>query len=227
MKRILYGFLVFIMLIACRALTPSTIPTQNMKSDTTSSVDTPTTLAPAQTPILSEEITPIPESTQSSSLTYFSWVNIASQESEGMKIDLAYLTIMDKSSVSDFSLMEFLDNKQTVCIVDIRITNTSSQPLSLFFTKAEATVGNEHIPLGEYFSYYNFGDPLGGEMQPGDSAVGAIMFGIENSSLLQTKNIIFHFKGPVDPSGVAVGKDYIFNLDLSDRQQQPKPEDLP
>ena len=159
---------------------------------------------------------------------HYAWNNVGSQDSGGVVIEIARFVLADKSAIPDmdFSLVSSFDDKPIVAEIIFKVTNTTQQTLSVYPDQGTVVVGGEQIDLTEYMMLATFGDSVGGEIFPGVTKIGGIWFGIKRSTLPEIQNVIITFGGPSDSNFSSIGSDYSFTIDLTNRQDQPLPEEL-
>jgi len=160
--------------------------------------------------------------------SHFAWNYITSQESGGIKVEIARLLIADKTAIPDvdFSFVTSFDDKPIVGEIVFKITNNSQQTLSIYPDQGTVIVGGEQIELIEYLMLATFGDSVGGEIFPGVTKIGGIWFGIKRTSVTEIQQITIAFSAPHDANFTSLGQDFNFTIDLSNRQDQPVPDEL-
>lgn len=159
---------------------------------------------------------------------HFGWNYLGSQDSGGLVVEIVRLVIADKTSVPelDFSLITTFDDKPVVGEIVFRVINNTQQTLSVYPDQGTVIVGGEQIPLTEYMMMATFGDSIGGDIFPGVTKIGGIWFGVKRTPVAEIQNITIAFGGPVNADFSSIGTDYNFVFDLSNRQDQPIPDEL-
>ena len=85
-------------------------------------------------------------------------------------------------------------------------------------------IGGEQIELPDWmFGSADFGDG-GGAIFPGITEVGGLWFGIKHSEVPDITRMVIETGGPAREELSSAGED--FELDLSNHEQQPLPEEL-
>jgi archaellum component FlaG (FlaF/FlaG flagellin family) len=222
--------------IACQStatpISPATVSLESQVQTAAAGIAlTQTALAqiqePTQMPVVVD--TPIPPtSAVVPDGNHFAWNFLATQESGGIKIEIARFVLADKTTIPemDFSLVSSFDDKPIVGEIVFRITNNTQQTLSVYPDQGTVIVGGEQIELSEYMMLATFGDSVGGDIFPGVTKIGGIWFGIKRTSIADIQNITLAFGGPSDANFSSMGADYNFTIDLSNRQDQPLPDEL-
>ena len=159
---------------------------------------------------------------------HYAWNNVGSQDSGGIIIEIARFVLADKSAIPDmdFSLVSTFDDKPIVAEIIFKVTNNTQQTLSIYPDQGTVIVGGEQIELTEYMMLATFGDSVGGDIFPGVTKVGGIWFGIKRTSMVEIQQVTITFSGPFDQNFSSMGPEFNFSIDLSNRQDQPLPEDL-
>lgn len=229
MKRILIFVLFFALLSAC-APSPESIQTaiaQTLVAWTPIPTQTP---YPTYTPFPTATIIPSQTAkltTTASASDHFAWNYIASQESGGIKIVIARLLIAEKTTIDeDFDIYHIFDDVSIVGEIVFKITNQSEKVVSIYPDQGTVIIGSEQIELSDYMMLGTFGDALGGEIYSGITKIGGIWFGIKRTAIDEIKSISIIINAPYDAGFNTLGKEFNFVIDLSERKNEPLPEDL-
>jgi len=164
----------------------------------------------------------------------YSWNHLASQESGKVKIDIARIVIGDKAWIesvtgNDFTnggAVDIYNDKPVVAEIIFKVTNNSDKPINVYTDQGKLVVGSEQIDLLDYAMYGEFGDDFSGEIFPGVTAIGGMWIGIKRSALEDIKKMQIFIDGPSDNNLNTLGPDYKFDIDLSERKNEPLPDDL-
>lgn len=216
--------------IACQSTpVPTSLPMENIVQTVAAELVMTQTAQvaslPSSVPVVTD--TPLP-SVAVPAGNHFAWNYLASQESGGIKVEIARLVLADKTSIPDidFSSVTVFDDKPIVAEIVFKVTNNSQQTLSVYPDQGTIVVGGEQIELTDYIMFATFGDSVGGEIFPGVTKIGGIWFGIKRTSIAEIQQITIAFGGPYDANFSSLGSDFNFTIDLSNRQDQPLPDEL-
>ena len=184
---------------------------------------------PSHTPL--PKYKPIPSSTPIATKIpngdQFAWNYIASQESGGLLVEITRLSIADKNAVSqNFSDYSIFDDKPVVGEFVLKMTNNSDKVISIYPDQGIVVIGSEQIELDEYMFVNTVGDDLGGDIYPGVTKIGVIWFGIKRSAVKDILSLTFTFNRPIDANWNDLGDDFNFIIDLSERKNDPIPDEL-
>lgn len=224
--------LIVLILAACSSPAPAA-PTIDVGAIQTSAVQTSQASQPTQPPATDTSLPPtvtLPAPTQSTtSADHFAWNYIATQESGGVKIEILRFVLANKETIDqDFTMGGFtkvFDDRPVVAEFIFRITNSNDKKISIYPDQGTVIAGSEQIPLLDFF-LAEFGDKIGGDIFPGVTVIGGIWFGFKRTPVNEINSIILTFTGPVDENFNSLGPDFTFNLDLTNRQDQPLPDEL-
>lgn len=227
MKRVTVLILASILLASC-APQQAPVPTMDVGAISTHAVETALASVPTQPPLPTPTEMPAPTSTSPAPSNEFAWNYIASQNSGGLVIEIARFVIADKAAIPEFnfSAITAFDDKPIVGEIVFKVTNTTSQVMSVFPDQGDVIVGSEQISLREYMFFATFGDDVGGEIYPGVTKIGGIWFGVKRSALPEIQSVTINIGTPSDASFMPVGPAFVFTLDLSNRQYQSVPDEL-
>jgi hypothetical protein len=221
-SKLLLGLAVGLLLFACSPQTAKQSPV-DVGAIQTAAVET----ALANPP---ETNTPVPTITFTSapgSQNVFAWNYIAEQESGGIKLQIARVLIGEKSALQqNFSENLFGDVPVVGMLIFIVTNTTSDKTISVYPDQGVVIVGSEQIELREYMMLGNFGEHIGGDIFPGVKKIGGLWFGIKRTPLSDVLKMKIVINRPTDESISPLGPDFIFELDLSNRQFEPLPDEL-
>lgn len=234
MKRTIIPLVITIVALACGGTTPSQ-PTMDLAAIQTAAVETAlasvSTQSPAINPALPTETIPLtntPASTLSGS--HFAWNYIGSQESGGLRVEIARFVLADKAAVNqDFTaggLTTIFDDRPVVGEIVFKITNSTQQIISVYPDQGKVIGGGEQIDLMEFALVGEFGDNFSGEIHPGVTVIGGIWFGFKRTPVDQITSVTIAFDAPHDQNFNSLGTDFNIVLDLTSRQDQPLPDEL-
>jgi len=230
-KNVITFLIIAILLTACG----SAQPTVDVGAIQTSAVQTSQASVPAQslatdTPMPpTETMVPTSNTSSSTSENHFAWNNIATQESGGAIVEIVRFVLADKSTVDqDFTMGGFtkiFDDRPVVAEIIFKITNSTDKKISIYPDQGTVIAGNEQIPLFDFF-LAEFGDEFNGDIFPGVTVIGGMWFGFKRTPIEEITSITITFIGPVDENFNTLGADFNINLDLTNRQDQPLPDEL-
>lgn len=237
MKKLIYIVLLAFILSSCGTSTTQTNPTVDTGSIQTAAVNTMmaginqtlTASAPTDTPI-----PPIPPTATivPAEGNIFSWNYLAEQDSGGLKIQVGRVVIAEKTALLldgiDFSGVAIFDDKPVVVEIVFIITNTTSNEISVYTNQGTVVVGNEQVNLLDYaFSGAEFGENFSGNIFPGVRVIGGIWFGLKRTQLSDIQSLTIAISGPADAKTLTrLGPEYRIFVDLSQRKNEPLPEEL-
>ncbi len=233
MKHVLLSIIMIAFLASCA--TPATaVPTVDVGAIQTAAVQTsqasvPTLPPPTETPLPPTQTSIPPTVPPVTAEQHFAWNNIASQESGGLKIEIARFVLADKSTIKqDFTMGGFtniFDDRPVVAEIIFKITNPTDKKISIYPDQGVVIAGSEQIQLFDFF-LSEFGDTISGEIYPGVTVIGGIWFGFKRTSVNEITSVTLTFSGPSDENLNTLGPDFNFILDLTNRQDQPLPNEL-
>lgn len=236
MRNPIFVSIIVLILAACQPSAPSADIIQTAIAQTHEAEPSPIPPNPIVLP--TSTVPPIPTTTIKPSPTanavvpltsenHFAWNFIASQESGDILVEIARIVISEKNAAGQkFGNYKIYDDKPNVGEIVFRITNKSDKILSIYPDQGTIVVGNEQIDLREYMISSTFGDDLGGEIYPGVTKIGGIWFGIKRTALGEIQSITIAFSNPTDNEFNSYGEDFLFIIDLSNRQNEPLPDEL-
>jgi hypothetical protein len=208
-------FLIFSILACSQAATPvanATIPPVQFFTFTPAP-----TLAVTDTPAF----TPTPAG------KVYAWNDLAEIDGGGVKIKIARLILGEKAAIDQpFSKIKTFDDRPVVAAIIFVIQNSSTTKASVYPDQGTLVAGGEQIDLSEFMLLGTFGDRLGGEIFPGVTKVGGIWLGFKRTAIDTIQSILISIHAPVDDRFNQIGGEYQFNLDLSQRKNDPLPEYL-
>jgi hypothetical protein len=235
MKHIILLLLVIAAItMACGGTAPSQ-PTVDVGAIQTSAVQT--TFATVFTPELAVTEAPaaaveVPTSAPAASLSgnHFAWNYIASQESGGLKVEIARFVLADKTALDmDFTgngLTTAYDDRPVVSEIIFKITNPTQQIITVYPDQGTVIAGAEQVDLLEFAMFGNFGDDFSGDIYPGVTVIGGIWLGFKRTPVDQINSMTIAFDAPHDQNFNSLGSAFNIVLDLSNRQDQPLPDEL-
>lgn len=227
MKRLI--ILLALVLAACQPAAPSADAINTAIAQTQiaqpTSIPPTETQAPSPTTAPTSTIAPTPtESTPAGN--HYAWNYVASQENGGLLIEIARIVVADKATMGNkFDSISDYDDKPVVVELVFRITNNTDKVISIYPDQGTVIVGSEQISLTEYLFHSSFGD-IGGDIYPGVTKIGGIWFGVKRTPIDEILKITIAFSGPTDADFNTLGSDLTFEIDLSNRQDQPLPDEL-
>lgn len=161
---------------------------------------------------------------------FFAWNDVATIESAGVSINIARLAIGDKTAVIDperFDAFPVFNDRPVVAALVYRVENTTDKTISVFPEQATVIAGNEQIDLSEFMMIGMFGDDVGGDIFPGVTKVGGVWFGFRRTPVAAIQNMTIVILAPFDSANFnTLGSEYRFDLDLSQRKNEPVPAEL-
>lgn len=228
MKAKLILLVVALMLTACAPSVPAiqTAIVQTQAAWTPIPTQTP---YPTYTPFPTATSVPLPTSTPTTAAATnkFAWNYIASQESGGITLEIARVLIAEKLALgSDFDKRNRFDGVPIIGEIIFKITNTSDKTISIYPDQGTVIVLTEQIDLREWMLFGTFGDDIGGDIYPGITKIGGIYFGVKRATLAEINGITIIVTAPHDENFNTLGGEFKFELDLSQRKNDPIPDEL-
>ena len=222
-RPVLMTIILWLGALACSSIapTPAAIATSTLQP----------TRAVAASPIVGPTATRRPPSTSEPTAApigeAFAWNDLATLESGGISVRIARLVLADKTAITDVPLEQLpsLQRTPVVMALVLVITNTTDQVISLYPDQGTVVAGAEQVELLEHF-FNTFGDEPGGEIFPGVTKIGGLWFGFQRTPVEDIQHITLTFRGPVDAGFNTLGADYTFDLDLSQRRNDPLQAEL-
>jgi hypothetical protein len=233
MKQILIiPLIVTLVALACSGTVPVQ-PTVDVGAVQTSVFQTTVATVMAQaSATAAPAATAVPSATATPALTGsdFAWNYIASQESGGLKVDIARFALADKSALDiDFTgggAMNAYDDRPVVAEIIFKITNPTQQIISVYPDQGTVIAGGEQIDLMDFALVGNFGDDFSGDIYPGVTVIGGIWLGFKRTPVDQIQSLTIAFDAPSDQNYNRLGPAFNIVLDLTNRQFQPMPDEL-
>ena len=151
-----------------------------------------------------------------------------------VKVEIARIVIGDKEWIEsaagfDFTnggLTDIYNDKSVVAEIIFAVTNNSDESINIFPDQGTLVVGSEQIDLLDYAMEGEFGDSFSGEIHPGVTAIGGLWVGIKRSALEDIINMKIYFDAPWDNNYKTLGPDFKFDIDLSERKNEPLRDEL-
>jgi hypothetical protein len=230
MKHIILPLVITIIALACGGTAPVQ-PTVDVGAIQTAAVQTSQALLPTQ-PVVIDTAQPTETTIPSLSTSgnYFAWNYIAKQESGGIQVEIARFVLADKTAVDqDFTaggLTTIFDDRPVVGEILFKITNPTQQIISGYPDQGKVIGGGEQMDLLEFAIVAEFGDSFSGEIHPGVTVIGGIWFGFKRTPIDQITSVTIAFDAPHDQNFSSLGPEFNIVLDLTDRQNQPLPDEL-
>jgi hypothetical protein len=158
----------------------------------------------------------------------YSWNNLATVQEGGVSVEIARLTVYDKSSLSKQEQKYFATNAfyglNTICNLYFRITNNTDQIMSVYANQGLLVANGEQVQLSSFM--YTTSGTLGGEIFPGATISGVMTFGLKKVTPDTINGMTITFSPPSDKNFISYGLPYVFNLNLSQHEWVDKPDDL-
>jgi len=154
------------------------------------------------------------------------------QEQGGMEIEIIRILFADKKyteketggKFSDCS--QLFDGVNTLGEIMLRVTNNSNKILTIYPWQGIILIGNEQInPIEYHCQIYNM-EYTDGEIYPGITRIGGFWFGIRRSTWDEINKVKYIIDAPSDEDYTDVGEDFQFEINLSEKNFEPMPEEL-
>lgn len=162
----------------------------------------------------------------------FAWNYIGSQESGGLRVEIARFVVADKLALTDFDFtgggrIKVFDDRPVVSEIIFKITNTTQEKINIYPDQGKVIAGGEQVDLLDFaIQGSTFGDDFSGEIFPGVTVIGGMWFGFKRTPVDQITSATIAFSGPSGDSFNSLGPEFNIVLDLSNRQNQPIPDEL-
>jgi len=228
MKRIIITLLITAFVLACRGIAPAQ-PTVDVGAIQTAAVQTSQASLHTQPPA-ADTSQPTETTTPSTFGNYFAWNYIAREESGGLQVEIARFVLADKTAVDQDltagGLTTIFDDRPVVGEIIFIITNPTQRIISVYPDQGKVIGGGEQIELLEFASATEFGDNFSGEIHPGVTVIGGIWFGFKRTPIDRITSVTIVFNAPHNQNFNSLGPEFKIFLDLTDRQNEPMPDEL-
>ena len=155
----------------------------------------------------------------------YAWNYPVAIESGGVVIQIGRILIAEKTAFNDEFLKEpYYQDKPVVAEIIFIVKNSSGQIMNVFPDQGYVTIGGEQVDL--YTTPSIIGDYVGGEILPGITKIGGFWFGLRRTALDEIQNMAIFIKAPFDSAYNTTGPEYHFQIDLSQRKNEPMPDEL-
>lgn len=156
------------------------------------------------------------------------------QEQGGMEIEIIRILFADKKYMEkkiegEFSsdCSELFNKVDTVGEIILRIKNNSNKMLYIdSWGQSIIIIGDEQINPIDYVCKIYSGEDTYGEIYPGITRIGGFWFGVRRSTWEEINKVKYIIDAPRDEDYRDVGEDFKFEIDLSEKNFEPLPEEL-